>query len=78
MTESFIISGSYAGHTPIRNDVYKHQILQAGNEMQSQQANRPRSGISCNSQMSCIMPWDWLRNGKIIAVIFSWLRVTHS
>ena len=38
MTESFIINGSYAGHTLIRNDglaIYKHQILRAGNEMQS-------------------------------------------
>lgn len=49
--ESFIINVSYAGHTLIRNDglaIYKHQILWAGNEMQSKQANRPKSDISCN------------------------------
>lgn len=51
MMESFIINVSYAGHTLIKNDglaIYKHQILRAGNEMQSKQANRPKSDISCN------------------------------
>lgn len=49
--ESFIINVSYAGHILIRNDglaIYKHQILRAGNEMQSKQANILKSDISCN------------------------------